>query len=332
VANIIRAIAVLLLSACFMQVASGQLRIMGGGFIPDENGTNPDAPIQNKLVAGAIIKDCVECPELVVIPAGSFQMGSSLQEQTLANAAGALAPRTAQESPPHYVRLPSFAAGRYAVTKGEFAAFVRTSGYRTEAEQGEGCATWTGKEWKIEARNSWRNSGIAQGDDHPVVCVSWNDAQAYVQWLNRISGKNYRLLSEAEREHAARGGTQTAFWWGDSITTSQANYNGNHRYNGSPKGQHRQTTVPVNSFNANPFGLYNVHGNVWEWVQDCWHGNYAGAPTDGSAWTTGCTDNNRLLRGGSWGSFPMDLRSASRDWVSPENRDYYAGFRLARDL
>jgi formylglycine-generating enzyme required for sulfatase activity len=162
------------------------------------------------------------------------------------------------------------------------------------------------------------------------VCVSWNDAQAYIQWINRISGKSYRLLSEAEREYAARGGTQTAFWWGDSITTSQANYSGNGSYNGSPKGQYRQATVPVNGFNANPYGLYNMHGNVWEWTQDCWHENYAGAPTDGSAWTTGCTSNARVLRGGSWGNGPADLRSAGRLRSNPDDRDYDDGFRLAR--
>ena len=165
-----------------------------------------------------------------------------------------------------------------------------------------------------------------------MVCVSWNDAQAYIQWLNRISGKSYRLLSEAEREYAARGGTQTAFWWGESITTSQANYNGNVSYNGSPKGQYRQATVPVNSFSANPFGLYNVHGNVWEWTQDCWHDNYVGAPTDGSAWTTGCSGNYSVVRGFSWLDFPASLRSANRYGDFPHNRNVSVGFRLAHDL
>jgi TonB family protein len=259
-------------------------------------------------------------------------MGSSAQEQALANAAGVSAELTARENPQHYVRVSSFAAGRYAVTKGEFAAFVRSSGYRTEAEQGDGCFMWTGKEWKKDAAYNWRNVGFAQGDDHPTVCVSWNDAQAYIQWLSRISGKSYRLLSEAEREYAARGGTQTAFWWGDSITTSQANYNGNVSYNGSPKGQYRQATVPVNGFNANPYGLYNMHGNVWEWTQDCWHENYAGAPTDGSAWTTGCRGNYRVLRGGSWNGGPADLRSAYRFRYFPVSRSFNNGFRLARDL
>jgi len=310
------------------------MKIIGPGFTADPNGYRSDDPeaVPQRFAAGSGIKDCAECPELVVVPAGGFTMGSSAQEQALANAAGASAEVTARESPQHYVRVPSFAAGRYAVTKGEFAAFVRSSGYRTEAEQGDGCNMWTGKEGKKDAVYNWRNVAFAQGDDHPVVCVSWNDAQAYIQWLNRISGKSYRLLSEAEREYAARGGTQTAFWWGDSITTSQANYNGNGSYNGSPKGQYRQATVPVNSFSANPFGLYNVHGNVWEWTQDCWHENYDGAPTDGSAWTTGCSGNYRVRRGGSLIAGPAILRSAGQNWNFPGSRYSNGGFRVARTL
>ena len=312
--------------------------ITGKGFLPDENGTNLDDPQaskaaqRQKVAPGTIIKDCPDCPEMVVVPAGDFLMGSSAREQTLANEAGLPAEFTPRENPQHYVRVPSFAAGRHAVTRGEFAAFVRAGSYRTEAEQGDGCGRWTGVEWRMEAAYNWRNVGFTQGDDHPVVCVSWNDAQAYIQWLNRVSGKSYRLLSEAEREYAARGGTQTAFWWGEGITTTQANYNGNYGYKGGPKGQYRQATVPVNSFSANPYGLYNVHGNVWEWTQDCYHDNYAGAPIDGSAWTTGCRGNYRVVRGGGWHSGPPFLRSAIRDGGSPDTRYHIGGFRLARDL
>ena len=330
----IRSFAVLLISVCLTQGAWAQFNVSGPGFIPDENGINPDAPQSGKtspkLDTATVVKDCAECPEMVVVPAGSFLMGSGLQEQTLANGAGLEAEYTNRESPQHFVRVPSFAAGRYAVTKGEFAAFVRSSGYRTEAEQGDGCSVWSSKELKRDASHSWRKVVFPQGDDHPVVCVTWNDAQAYIQWLNRISGKNYRLFSEAEREYAARAGTQTAFWWGDSITTSQANYNG-YSYNGSPKGQYRKATVPVNSFSANPFGLYNVHGNVSEWTQDCAHSSYDGAPTDGSAWTTGCLGNIRVIRGGAWDTSPFFLRSAYRASYYPDFRSDSLGFRLARD-
>ena len=280
-----------------------------------------------------IIKDCADCPEMVVIPAGSFATGSRAAEQELASSAGLTANLTSYENPQRHVNIRSFAAGRYAISKGEFAAFVRAKGYQTEAERGDGCFAWNGKEWKTDTAYNWRNVGFAQADNHPVVCVSWNDAQAYIAWLNQSSGQTYRLLSEVEREYAARGGTQTAFWWGDSINTAQANYGGTGlNYNGSPKGEWRQATVPVNSFSPNPFGLYNVHGNVWEWVEDCWHGNYSGAPTDGSAWTTGCSGNYRVLRGGSWFNLPAYLRSTYRDWITPGGRGGDVGLRLARTL
>ena len=318
--------------ACVVQVTGAQGLFKG--FTPDENGTNLDTPTrQEKVASVTLIKDCTECPEMVAVPAGSFMMGSSAKEQAVAYTAGVGPDYLSRESPQHIVRISSFAVGRYAVTKAEFATFVGSTGYRTESERGDGCPMRTDKKWEKGTDFSWRNPGFAQGDDHPVVCVSWNDAQSYIRWLNRISGKSYRLLSEAEREYAARGGTQTAFWWGDSITTSQANYAGRYSYNGSPKGEDSQATVPVNSFDANPFGLYNVHGNVWEWAQDCWHKNYAGAPTDGRAWETSCDGKYRVLRGGSWFYIPAFLRSATRNRSGPgDENNFVVGFRLARDL
>ena len=290
-------------------------------------------PVQPAPRAGQIIKDCADCPEMVVIPAGSFTIGSNAAEQALAVAAGLKTELVSPESPQQRVKIRSFAAGRYAISKGEFAAFVRAKGYQTEAERGDGCFVWNRKEWKKDADYNWRNVGFAQPDNHPVVCVSWNDAQAYIAWLNQISGQTYRLLSEAEREYAARGGSQSAFWWGDSINTAQANYFGTGpSYSGSPKGEARAATVPVNSFSPNPFGLYNVHGNVWEWVEDCWHNNYSGAPTDGSAWTTACNSNGRVLRGGSWSSNPANLRSAYRIRYTPDIRFDVYGLRLAKSL
>ena len=297
---------------------------------PGVQATEPVAVAETKLVVGSILKDCADCPEMVVIPPGSFTMGSSADEQALANSAGLAANITSRENLQHRVSIRSFAAGRYAISKGEFATFVRAKGYQTEAERADGCFAWNGKEWKKDAAYNWRNVGFSQADNHPVVCVSWNDAQAYIAWLNQSSGQTYRLLSEAEREYAARGGTQTAFWWGDSINTAQANYGGTGTsYNGSPKGEWRQATVPVNSFSPNPFGLYNVHGNVWEWTQDCLNDNYNGAPTDGSAWTTGDC-RYRVLRGGSWNGDPAGLRSAIRSRFTPDLRLNYIGLRLAR--
>lgn len=183
------------------------------------------------------------------------------------------------------------------------------------------------------ADKNWRNPGFSQTEFHPVVCVSWNDAQAYVQWLSQITGRHYRLLSEAEREYVARAGSQTAFWWGDSISTTQANYEGNYSYNDSLKDPfHHQTTLPVGSFNPNPYGLYNVHGNVWEWVQDCIEGNYSqGHPADGSAHRgNDVSCPLRAQRGGAWNNSPANLRSANRFGRVPYARDSTLGFRVAK--
>jgi formylglycine-generating enzyme required for sulfatase activity len=174
-------------------------------------------------------------------------------------------------------------------------------------------------------------SGFAQSGSHPAVCINWDDAKAYVAWLSRKTGKTYRLLSEAEREYVARAGTTTPFWWGSTISTSQANYNGNHTYGSGSKGEYREKTMPVGSFQPNPWGLYQVHGNVWEWVEDCWNDTYGGAPTDGSAWTSGdCS--RRPDRGGSWGNPPRNLRSAVRSGSTTDLRHSAGGFRVARTL
>ncbi len=279
--------------------------------------------------ANGPIKDCADCPDMVVIPGGSFTMGSSVAEQALLKIAYPDSKVSDREGPQHAVTLKAFAVGKFAVTKGEFANFVSATGYKTEAEHGGGCSLWSGTDWKTDQTYNWRNVGFLQVDDHPVVCVSWNDAKAYAQWLNQISGKTYRLLSEAEREYAARGGTQTAFWWGHSITTTHANYSGNTSYNGSPKGQSLGATVPVNIFPPNPFGLYNVHGNVWEWVEDCLNETYTGAPNDGRPWVSGNCDS-RILRGGAWSTPASGVRAGSRSSFRATGRTTFIGFRVAR--
>ncbi len=203
----------------------------------------------------------------------------------------------------------AFAVGKFTVTFEEWEACVwdgGCGGYRPE------------------------DGGWGRGR-RPVIHVSWNDAKAYVAWLKQKTGREYRLLSESEWEYSARGGTTTPFWWGSSISTSQANYAGSYTYNGGKKGEDRQKTVPVDSFSANPFGLYQMHGNVWQWVEDCSDYNYSGAPSDGSAWTAGdCS--RRVLRGGSWDDVPEKLRAASRNWDSPDYRNYNVGLRVARTL
>jgi formylglycine-generating enzyme required for sulfatase activity len=240
-------------------------------------------------------------PEMVVVPAGAFMMGSPENEPE----------RGPDESPLHQVTFARpFAVGRDAVTRGQYAAFVKAAGLTD---------------------NRWSNPGFAQDDSHPVVNVTWQDAKAYAAWLTDVTGQPYRLLSEAEWEYAARAGTTTPFWWGSTITPAQANYNGEYVYaGGGSKGEFRKGTVPVRSFSPNPWGLYNVHGNVWERCEDTEHIDYNGAPIDGSAWILGNTDSGRVVRGGSWYDDPWGLRAAQRNGDS--GVVYDVGFRLARTL
>ena len=283
--------------------------------------SGPDRP------AGTVFKDCPTCPELVAVPAGEFLMGSTPAQGAAADG---------RESPQHKVSVRGFAAGRFAVTRGQFAEFVKATNYQTDAERGGGCFALQASGWGIQPKWNWRNPGFKQADDHPAVCVSWEDTQAYVGWLYKITGRNYRLLSEAEREYATRAASTTAYWWGDSMTPEQANYNSGDApasagAAGTGKAAWRKATVPVNQYAANPMGLYNVHGNVWEWVQDCHHDNYQDAPTDGSAWAQQCVGKKRMMRGGGWVSEAAGLRSATRAWFAPDLPSHGGGFRVARD-
>jgi formylglycine-generating enzyme required for sulfatase activity len=171
------------------------------------------------------------------------------------------------------------------------------------------------------------DSGWGRGRQ-PLINVSREDAKAYVRWLSRRTGKEYRLPSEAEWEYCCRAGTTTAFWWGNSISTERANYNGNYTFGDGARGEFRQRTVPVDSFEPNPWGLYQTHGNIREWCADNWHDSYQGAPQDGSVWEGGKVG---VLRGGSWDDVPYFLRSAYRSWARTEYRyNRIFGFRLAR--
>ncbi len=263
------------------------------------------------------------CPELVVVPAGTGQLGSPKSEKQ----------RLDEDGPggkPVILRIKEpFAVGRFAVTRGEFAAFVRAKSYDPK-----GCNAWAGTAWKFDEKKSWRDPGFAQDDDrHPVVCVSHADAEAYVAWLKEKTGKAYTLLSEAQREYVARAGKATAFWWDDTIGPNQANYDARTVYEGGgSKGDWLQRTVRVDSFAANPWGLYNVHGNVWEWTLDCWHPNNDGNPGDGSARTKTGDCSRRVVRGGSWYDFPQTLRAAYRNRNTADYRNDYLGFRVGRTL
>jgi|GEM_PF-2694451 len=306
----------------------------GGAEKVDGNGAKSLSPMEGKSGGkdgGKIIKDCAVCPDLVAIPSGQFNMGSPTTKA--GSAAGAGVAPDAREAPVHAVVLRGFALGRSAVTKGEFAAFATASQYKTDAERDGNCVAWIGGKWDIKAGASWRQSGLDQSDDHPAVCLSWNDAQAYTAWLSKQTHQNYRLPSEAEREYATRAGSSTLFWWGDTLAADKANYDTLATdFQGSHKGIWRASTVSASSFAPNAFGLFNVHGNVWEWVQDCAHDSYAGAPADGKPWVDQCAADKRVLRGGAWVGDPSALRSASRAWFPPDFHFQASGFRVARDL
>ena len=266
-------------------------------------------------------------PGMMVLPAGKFMMGSPEGEEG----------RDSNEGPRHPVRIPEpFALGMTEVTVTAFRGFVEGTGYRTSAEQGDGCYGWTGSSWERDKKQHWRNPGFEQGGDHPVACVDWHDAVAYAEWLSGQTGEDYRLPTEAEWEYAARAGTDTPFSTGECIHTDQANYDGNYDYAGcgAKTGVYRGKTVPAGSLPANPWGLHGMHGNVWEWTADCWHGDYENAPEDGRAW--GGEDGGdcgwRVDRGGSWGSGPRVLRSANRYRFRTNGASGYVGFRLARAL
>jgi formylglycine-generating enzyme required for sulfatase activity len=227
--------------------------------------------------------------EMVQIPGGTFTMGLPATE----------ANRDDSESPQHEVTVPAFFMGRYQVTQAQYQAIVGN------------------------------NPSHFKDANRPVEHVNWNDAVEFCKQLSKNLGRNYRLPSEAEWEYACRAGTKTPFYFGETITTDLVNYDGTVTpYGSAPKGVYREETTEVGKFPPNAFGLYDMHGNVWEWCQDYWHDNYQGAPSDGSAWLTGGNDARRLLRGGSWYDYPENCRSADRDWDAPVVRHYGIGFRL----
>lgn len=249
--------------------------------------------VQERLSAGQVFQDCAECPEMVVIPAGSFLMGSPDDEPG----------RFGDEGPQRRVTLASFAMGKTEVTQAQWKASMGTSPSHFSS-----C-----------------------GDTCPVEKVNWDDAQDYIQRLNAKTGRKYTLPSESQWEYAARAGTTTAFHTGPTITTDQANFSGSDVLDGPVKGTRRASTIKVASFGANAFGLHDMHGNVGEWVQDCYDEKaYAGkAPNDGSAYEViGCV--SRVLRGGSWFNFTRHLRAAGRGGFPPGLRDYTVGFRVCR--
>jgi len=272
---------------------------------PTTNAAPPAAaarpPAAKPLAPGETFRDRLrnggEGPLMVVVPAGRFLMGSPDGEPKRDN----------DEGPQHEVRIAQpFALGVYAVTFDDYDRYVAAVGGRQAADRGWGRA------------------------QRPVIDVSWDDARVYCRWLQQETGRAYRLPSEAEWEYACRAGTTTPFHFGRQLTTALANFNGNYTYNGSAEAEYREQTLPVGSFPANAFGLYDMHGNVWEWCADAWHDNYRGAPSDGSVWDNAAASDNvsRVLRGGSWYNFPWNCRAARRPRDAPGSRYDLIGFRV----
>ena len=262
------------------------------GLTPLEGVVIPKVNQPQAVKPGAVFKDCDECPEMVVIPAGSFMMGSPNDADDPFSNSKPVKIAEEFDKPQHRVNIQSFSIGKYEVTQ---------------------------EQWFAVMGN---NPSYNKGRRLPVESVSWDDAQVFVQKLSQKTGKKYRLPSEAEWEYAARAGSTTTYPWGNSDSES-------HVYAWFSAIAH--ATNPVGIKKPNQFGLYDMIGNAWEWAQDCWNGNYSGAPTDGSAWIRGdCS--GRVLRGGSWDVSPQRLRAAGRSGYPTASRDYGGGFRVAMSI
>jgi serine/threonine protein kinase/formylglycine-generating enzyme required for sulfatase activity len=275
--------------------------------------------------AGNRFKDCATCPDMIVVPRGTFTQGSSVSESG----------RESNEGPQHSVRIDyPLAVAQFEVTRQQFAQFVSDTGYALA-----GCSTYEEGSWKLRNDRDWQSPGFYQDETEPVTCVSWEDARRYTDWLAKKTGKDYRLLSASEWEYIARAGTDTARNWGNNPNiacqftniadrATQDNYPGWGIHDCMDGYVY---TAPMENLKPNEFGVYATLGNVFEWVEDCWNNSYQGAPKDGSAWTDGdCA--KRSLRGGSWFSQPKYVRSAFRNSFNSDARASTFGFRVAREL
>lgn len=238
-------------------------------------------------------KECERCPEMIVIPGGTFTMGAGADESG----------STADERPKHQVAVPGFAVGRFPVSLDEWNACVIR----------KGCTFRPSDPTRARGRE-------------PVTNILWDEAKEYVEWLSRATGRPYRLLSESEREYVARAGTTSAFWWGDAFAEDRVGERQLANGSSLPSiGLAFGPSIP------NPWGIYEVHGRVYDWVEDCWHDTYVGAPSDGSAWTEGDCSRH-VLRGGSLSRAVQTRRAAARIWFGPPNRMQYMSVRVARTL
>jgi formylglycine-generating enzyme required for sulfatase activity len=287
---------------------------------PDERLAEPPA-IFRVPGAPAELWDAPFAPRMVIIPGGEFTMGSPVTEHNHQNS-----------ETQHRVQIGyPLAVGKYDITRGEFAAFVAATGY--DAKGKEGC--YIGGEFGRDPNADWRSPGFAQSDNDPVVCINYYDAVAYAAWLSKATGQTYRLPSEAEWEYALRAGSTSEYYWGDEVGLGHANCDG------CTAGPRAGKPTPGGTFPPNGFGLYDMSGNVWKWLADCWNDTYVGAPADGSSWEAGtCVLRGR--RGGSWFNLaapkagdvraPFRLRSAARFGSLPDIRFSSFGFRVVRSL
>jgi formylglycine-generating enzyme required for sulfatase activity len=267
--------------------------------------------------------DCAFCPEMVPVPAGRFLMGAAPGEEEREGLAASFRRRS---EPQHEVTIRGFSAGRFEVTRGQYRTFIEATGRRSD-----GCFVWRGSDFEWDRTRDWRNPGFPQDDRHPVTCVSWEDASAYVEWLSQRTGGKYRLLTEAEWEYAARAGTTTSRFWGDEAScvyangadrSTQAKAAGASDWHVDACDDGHPYTAPVGSYRANAFGLHDMLGNVEEWTQDCWGANYSRAAAAGDC-------SMRAVRGGSW--LDAGSRIAYRVGSPTTIRVYRRGFRVARD-
>ena len=275
---------------------------------------------------GDVFQDCANCPEMVVVPGGTFRMGAD---------AGPPA-----ERPAHDVTLASFAVARTEVTRAQYTAFVGETG---RAATGP-CMTDLNRDgrWQYEADKDWADPGFPSGDSYPATCLNWGDAKDFADWLSQKTGKAYRLLSEAEYEYALRGGTTSEYWWGEDKDAMCRYANGPDAHvmslfprwtGGAACEDGHDFLAPVASYQPNGFGLYDMAGNAWEWTADCFVTGYLVQPRDGSAHDNGQQCGWRTTRGGSFSYAVYDFRSAQRNWaIAPYMRGGDVGFRVARDL
>ena len=301
----------------------------------------PQAPaaVAANPAANGTLRDCPACPVMVVVPAGTFLLGTSADARERDPDRG--------ESPPLPVTMSrAFAIGKYEVTVAEFRAFATATQYAPAGD----CRITSGGAWARLADRSWSAPGFPkpQADDEPVVCVSWDDATAYADWLTKATGKVYRLPSETEWEYAARGGTATPRYFGDrdsdedsvlSVACDYANvYDASavselaFPYPSARCGDGHAFTAPVGSYKPNAFDLYDMIGNVREWLHDCYSGSYVGRPPDGRAWEWAGGCEQRGVRGGSWATRPAESRAAARGAEPQSLRQSDLGFRLVREL